>query len=87
MSSNDVERWKRPPEQIMGECPRCRLPIYVTDNRRHSSLPPGDPPALYHSGCSIAAEGEYWERQVQADVNRLRGCGYVVELRVIRPVR
>jgi hypothetical protein len=74
-------------EHILAECPRCRLPIYESDAKRSISFPPGDPPALYHAGCAEAMEGDFWEKQVVADVNRLRGCGYVVELKIIRPMR
>lgn len=74
-------------EPILGECPRCRLPIYTTDPRRLQGIPPGAPPILYHAGCAMALEGDWWEKQLVADVGRLRGCGYVVELRITRPVR
>ena len=74
-------------EQIDAECPRCRLPIYASDDRRLSS-PPWDPSSrLYHLGCALTAEGLWWEQQVQADVNQLRACGYTVQLNIIRPVR
>lgn len=74
-------------EEILSECPDCHLPIYLSDTRRMLALPPGDPPLIYHSACAQRAEGIFWEKQVQGDVNRLRGCGYVCELRIIRPVR
>lgn len=74
-------------EDIVAECPHCFLPVYESDPRRLTALPPGDPPKIYHSPCAAAAEGLFWERQVEGDVHRLRGCGYVVELKIIRPVR
>lgn len=74
-------------ESITGECPRCRLPIYESDPRRMTGIPPGTSLRYYHAGCAMAEEGEYWETQVQAMANRLRGCGYTVELKIIRPVR
>ncbi len=74
-------------EPIDGECPYCFLPIYRSDPRR-VSFPPWDASSrLYHSGCAIQAEGIYWEKSVTSAVERLRGCGYVCELRIIRPVR
>lgn len=87
MSVGELDPFRRPPETILGECVRCRLPVYASDPRRLVGIPPGSTPELYHSGCALAADGEYWERQVQADVQRLRGCGYIVELRLVRPVR
>lgn len=74
-------------ETVMGECSRCRLPVYRSQPRRKVGIPPGTMPKLYHSGCALATDGEFWEQQLQADCQRLRGCGYIVELRLIRPVR
>lgn len=74
-------------EPILDECLHCRLPIYQSDPRRMIGIPPGSGPRLYHAGCAMAAEGTYWEKQVTGDVQRLRGCGYVVELKIVRPVR
>lgn len=74
-------------EPIDGECPRCRLPVYRSDPRRWSRPPWDSTTRIWHSGCAIAAEGEFWEKQVESDVQRLRGCGYVVQLQIVRPVR
>lgn len=74
-------------ENILGECPHCRLPIYQSDPRRMLSCPPGSPPELHHAGCSMSREGDFYERQLAGDVDRLRGCGYVIELTLVRPVR
>lgn len=76
-----------PQEPILAECPRCRLPIYASDARRLLSLPNSISVDLHHAGCAAAAEGEYWERQVQSDLARLRACGYAVEVTITRPVR
>lgn len=73
-------------EEILGECHHCRLPVYQSDPRRLLGLPPGSVPFFYHAGCAMSAEGAYWEGQVKKDIDRLRGCGYVVELKLIRPV-
>lgn len=74
-------------ELILSECPRCRLPIYESDPHRRIGIPPGALLVAYHSGCAIGAEGIYWEEQLSAIAQRLRGLGYVLELKVIRPVR
>lgn len=74
-------------EPIFSECPFCRLPIYNSDPHRQSRPPWDAYPRLYHAGCAMAAEGVFWEKAVESDVQRLRGCGYVVELKIIRPVR
>lgn len=87
MSMANVPDVEMRPGDIMGECSRCRLVVYRSDPRRKVGIPPGSPPKLYHAGCAIATEGEYWEQQLQADCARLRGCGYIVELRIVRPVR
>lgn len=73
-------------EQILDECPRCRLPIYQSDPRRLLGTPPGSLLKLYHAGCAALADGEFWEKQITADAQRLRGLGYVVDLRLVRPV-
>jgi hypothetical protein len=74
-------------EAILGECPHCHLPIYQSDPRRNESIPPGSHSLLYHTGCALTVVGLFWEEQVTKDVQRLRGCGYVVELHIVRPVR
>ncbi len=74
-------------EPIVGECPHCRLPIYVSDPRRMGRPPWDTGSKLYHAGCAMAAEGIFYEKAVTGYVERLRGCGYVCELRIIRPVR
>jgi hypothetical protein len=87
MTTDPNAPYKRPLETILGDCARCRLPVYASDAHRNTSIPPGSYTRLFHTGCSMAEEGEFWERQVKGDVERLRGCGYVVELRLVRPVR
>lgn len=74
-------------ENILGECPTCHLPIYQSDPRRMLTLPPEEHSQLYHAECGRQAEGLYYEKAVKGYCDRLRGCGYVVELRIIRPVR
>lgn len=87
MSPTERELSDRLAKAILGECPYCRLPIYMNDPRRLTGIPPGTPPLLYHAGCAMAANGLYWEKEAELDCQRLRGCGYVVELHLIRPVR
>lgn len=74
-------------EAILGECPYCHLPIYQSDPRRQRGVPPGSAMHLYHAGCAMIVEGDFWEGNLQADAQRLRGCGYIVELKIIRPTR
>lgn len=74
-------------EAILAECPYCHLPIYESDPRRMSHDSWDFSRRLYHSGCSSLAEGYHWEKQVKKVVDRLRGCGYIVELKITRPMR
>ena len=74
-------------EPIDGTCPHCNLPIYRSDPRRLLAVPPTAQLEVYHSGCAMSAEGAYWEAQLTNICQRLRGCGYIVELRIQRPVR
>lgn len=74
-------------EPITSECPHCHLPIYQSDSRRLSRLTWDTSERLYHAGCASLAEGIHWEREVKRVVDRLRGCGYIVEMKIIRPVR
>lgn len=74
-------------EPIDAECPHCRLPIYRSDPRRLSHESWDGSIRLYHSGCASSAEAIVLETRLQDLTNRLRGCGYTVDLRIIRPVR
>lgn len=87
MSRTGAFTWEHRDEAILGECPHCRLPIYENDPHRNLPLPPGNPPRLFHAGCAMSAEGLFWEETVKSACQRLRGCGYVVELKIIRPMR
>lgn len=58
--------------QILGECPHCRLPIYVRDDRESISLPPGTAHALYHAGCAYRRKVRYWQDRAQECVRELR---------------
>lgn len=74
-------------EPILAECPHCRLPVYQSDSRRVSRVTWDESERLYHAGCAVLAEGLAWEKELKRVVDRLRGCGYIVELKIIRPVR
>lgn len=74
-------------EEILDECPRCRLPIYASDPRRLVTLFEHTPTRLYHASCADATKGETLEAQLKGIVQELRGCGYVIELKLVRPVR
>lgn len=73
-------------EEILDSCPWCRLPIYVSDSRRMVTLLPYQPTQLYHSACADSAKGQVLEAQLAALCQELRGCGYTVDLKVVRPV-
>jgi hypothetical protein len=87
VSEIQVPDWRRPAETILGECWRCRLPVYQSDPHRMVSIPSDAPPELFHSGCAMAQEGEGLEGAIQKIAQKLRGCGYIVEVRIVRPVR
>lgn len=74
-------------EPILADCPLCKLPIYQSDIHRLSNNSWDICERLYHTSCARQAEGYHWEKMAKADADRLRGCGYVVELKIIRPMR
>lgn len=74
-------------EPILGECPYCHLPIYQSDSRNQVSSPKGGRPRDYHRGCALTMRGHDLETDLAHTIKLLRELGYVVDLRLVRPVR
>lgn len=74
-------------EAILAECPYCHLPIYESDPRKQISPPKGGRPRPYHAGCALTMRGHDLESELTLLLKELRGLGYVVDLKITRPVR
>lgn len=72
--------------EIISECPRCRLPIYTTDDRDWLQLPNESHPTLYHAGCAYRREVAYWQEQAEISVRKLRALHCVVRFEIQVPV-
>ncbi len=73
-------------EAIVGSCPYCRLPIYESDPKRMVSDPKGGRPRPFHQGCALTQRGHELESELTLLLKELRGLGYTVDLKIVRPV-
>jgi hypothetical protein len=85
MTTEELHDQEPDPPEIVGECPRCGLVIYDTDETRMIVSHPDADPLLYHEGCGRAQQGELWEAELTGVISRLRAYGYLVEYKITRP--
>lgn len=74
------------PEDIVGECPHCRLPIYRADDKTEITLVHWQGKQLYHSGCAWRAEVKYHTDRLQHHVRELRRLQCTVTVQLTIPV-
>lgn len=72
--------------EILSECPRCRLPIYTTDQRDWLALPGETHASLYHGGCAWRHQVNYHSERAQEAARELRKLGVTVRLELQVPV-
>lgn len=72
--------------EIIGECPRCRLPIYTTDQREWLRLPNESHASLYHAGCAWRQQVKYWQEQAEVSVRQLRQLQCTVRFEITIPM-
>lgn len=73
-------------EPILATCPYCHLPIYESDSHNMMSEIKGGRPRMFHRGCALTSRGHDLEGELVVLLKELRGLGYHVDLKIIRPV-
>lgn len=72
-------------EPILGECPRCRLPIYQSDPRDVLYDLHKREATAYHAGCAWKVRIERQQDLATEAVRELRNLGCTVRFEIVIP--